>query len=371
MNDGNGGANYTVGTPTNTTGVITPAPLTVTTSDVTRGYDGTLAALGTAVVSGGTLYRNVSNGNVFDSLSGGTFAYTDKNFGLGNKTVTTSGVTVNDGNGGGNYNVSYVSNTTSTINKANLTLTAQTNSKTYDGTLTAAAAPLVSGLFAGDTVTGLAETYDTANAGSGKTLSVSAYTLNDGNGGANYAVATQTNATGVINRAPLTVIIDDQSKLLGAADPLLTYRISGPGLIGTDTLSGSLTRAPGETLAGNPYAITQGSLFNNNYNIMATTAYLVIKSPALPQQPPQPIPPLDASAMTNEVWQSLLGKNDVFLLDPYGSSRIDLRAGFAFGQIVPESDRGVPRAPQPQPQLFEETVWRTDVLFARTRSGEF
>jgi len=42
------------------------------------------------------------------------------------------------------------------------------------------------------------------------------------------------------------------------------------GLQFTDTaagvLSGSLTRAPGETVAGSPYAITQGTLAaNSNY----------------------------------------------------------------------------------------------------------
>uniref|UniRef100_UPI00260DD83E MBG domain-containing protein n=1 Tax=uncultured Azonexus sp. TaxID=520307 RepID=UPI00260DD83E len=63
----------------------------------------------------------------------GTFAYTDKNAGIGNKTVTVSGVTVNDGNSGNNYNVTYADNTTSTINKANLIVTANDASKTHDG----------------------------------------------------------------------------------------------------------------------------------------------------------------------------------------------------------------------------------------------
>jgi hypothetical protein len=48
-------------------------------------------------------------------LSGGSFAYTDKNVGAGNKTVTTTGVTVGDGINNGNYNVTYADNTTSTI----------------------------------------------------------------------------------------------------------------------------------------------------------------------------------------------------------------------------------------------------------------
>ena len=94
---------------------INKANLTVSTGNVTKTYNGTLAAAGTATLTSGTLYGS-------DSLSGGSFAFTNKNVGIGNKTVTVSGVTVNDGNSGGNYNVTYANNTTSTINKANLTL---------------------------------------------------------------------------------------------------------------------------------------------------------------------------------------------------------------------------------------------------------
>ena len=56
-----------------------------------------LAAAGSAVLTGGTLYTNASNSNTLDSISGGTFAFTNANAGTG-KTVTASGVTVNDGN---------------------------------------------------------------------------------------------------------------------------------------------------------------------------------------------------------------------------------------------------------------------------------
>jgi hypothetical protein len=44
--------------------------------------------------------------------------------GINNKSVTATGVTVNDGNSGGNYNVSYANNANSTITKATLYYTA-------------------------------------------------------------------------------------------------------------------------------------------------------------------------------------------------------------------------------------------------------
>ena len=124
-------------------------------------------------------------------------------------TLTVSaGYTVNDGNNGGNYTITTATNTTGVINKAQLTITAVTNSKPYDGTTSAAATPTTSGLQTGDTVTGLAETYNTPYAGTGLTLNVSAgYTVNDGNSGSNYTVTTVNVSTGVITSLPVTAAI--------------------------------------------------------------------------------------------------------------------------------------------------------------------
>lgn len=106
---------------------ITPAPITISTTDVTKTYDGLTSAVGTPTVVGGQLFGG-------DTLNNnGVYAYTDPNAGTGDKTVTVGGVTVNDGNGSGNYKISYADNTTSTINPAALTVTANDASKTYDG----------------------------------------------------------------------------------------------------------------------------------------------------------------------------------------------------------------------------------------------
>jgi hypothetical protein len=91
-------------------GSISAAALTVSTGNVVKTYDGTTVAMGNAMVVGGTLFGS-------DSLGGGRFAFTSPNVGTG-KTVTVGGVTVNDGNGGGNYRVTYADNTNSTINAA-------------------------------------------------------------------------------------------------------------------------------------------------------------------------------------------------------------------------------------------------------------
>ncbi|PUE35704.1 YDG domain-containing protein [Limnohabitans sp. Jir72] len=110
-------------------GAITAAPLVLTSSNVIKTYDGTTSASGSAAVTQNTqLFGS-------DNLSGGAFTFTNKNAGTGNKVVEVSAVTVNDGNNGQNYTVTYANNTTSTINKAPLTLTANSDtSKVYNGT---------------------------------------------------------------------------------------------------------------------------------------------------------------------------------------------------------------------------------------------
>ena len=191
VNDGNGGKNYTVTLINNTTGVINKAPLTITATTNTKTYDSTPTAMATPLVTG--LMGN-------DTVSTSPEIYSDANAGAG-KTLSFTSYTVNDGNGANNYTVTVVNtNTTGMINKAPLTITATRNTKTYDASITAAATPTVSGLRGNDTVTGQAEVYSDSNPGTGKTLSISSFTVNDGNGGNNYTVTTVTNTTGEITR---------------------------------------------------------------------------------------------------------------------------------------------------------------------------
>ncbi|MEY3634247.1 MAG: hypothetical protein RLZZ61_657, partial [Pseudomonadota bacterium] len=141
VNDGFAGGNYNVSYADNTTSTINKAAITVSTSNVIKTYDATTTALGTPVVTVGSLFANASNGNTADSLSGGTYAFVGENVSrqggissgavLNDKVVTASDVTVNDGNNGGNYAVTYANNTTSTINPFAISLT---GSRVYDGT---------------------------------------------------------------------------------------------------------------------------------------------------------------------------------------------------------------------------------------------
>ena len=81
-----------------------------------------------------------------------------------------------------------------------------------------------------------------------------------------------------ITPAPVTVVAAAKTKTFGSADPALTYTASG--LIGSDALSGALTRAEGEN-AGS-YNISQGTLSGgSNYSISYTGASLQITSATL------------------------------------------------------------------------------------------
>jgi hypothetical protein len=133
-----------------------------------------------------------------DSLSTNytSASFADKNSGTA-KPVSVSGISIS-GADSANYTFNTTATAAANITAAPLTITAITNTKTHNGDTSAAAIPVVSGLLGTDTATGLTETYDTPDIGTGKTLSVATYTINDGNGGSNYSVSTVVDTTGVI-----------------------------------------------------------------------------------------------------------------------------------------------------------------------------
>lgn len=133
VNDGNSGNNYNITLQT-ASGTINPAALTVTANAVTKTYDGTTAATGTGTVG---VLAGAGAGEVVNAA--GTQAFLDKNAGT-NKTVRAAGVTIKDsGNAdvSGNYNITYVDNTNSTINQAVLSVGVTGVNKAYDGNTSA------------------------------------------------------------------------------------------------------------------------------------------------------------------------------------------------------------------------------------------
>jgi hypothetical protein len=267
VNDGNGGANYTVTTATSTAGVINKAGLTITAAANAKTYDGTTTAAATPTITGGSLVGS-------DTVTGLSETYDNKNAGTG-KTLTVTGYVVNDGDSGGNYTVTTATSTAGVVNKAGLTITAAANTKTYDGNTSAAATPTVAGLQGSDTVTGLSETYDDKNVGTGKTLTVAGYVVNDGNSGANYTVTTATSTAGVINKAGLTITAAANTKTYdGNTSAAATPTVAG--LQGSDTVT-ALSESYDNKNAGSGKTLTVAAGYvvndgNSGGNYTVTTA---------------------------------------------------------------------------------------------------
>ncbi|WP_410881348.1 MBG domain-containing protein, partial [Myroides sp. DW712] len=99
---------------------------------------------------------------------------------------------------------------------------------------------------------------------------------------ANYSL-TMTAAALTISPAPLTVTADAKTKEMGAADPMLTYQVSGlkNGELAGDVVRGSLTRDPGEETG--IYPITQGTLAltSANYAMRYQPANLTIRTTSI------------------------------------------------------------------------------------------
>ena len=146
------------------------------------------------------------------------------------------------------------------------------DSKVYDGNTTVTGAEL-SVVIGGETV---ALIWTDGQFNSKDVVSVTDATFTGlTSANSNYVLSADrvtVDAAGKITAKDITVTADAQTKVYGSADPELTYQVDG--LIGNDTLAGSLTRAVGEDVG--EYAILQGTLANSNYKINFTGANLTI-----------------------------------------------------------------------------------------------
>ena len=244
--------NYNITGQSTATANITARGLVIGATGVHRTYDGTTA--GTV-----TLIDNRISGDVLTTSYGGA-AFLDKHAGIA-KTLNVSGINLT-GADAGNYTFNTAAATTANIAQAALTLSAASQTRTYDGSTNSSGVVGIAGLFGTDSVTGLTQRFDSRNASAanGRTLLVNGgYTLSDGNGGNNYAVST-VNATGTINQAPLTITANNATKTYGGTLNLASTEFTSSGLITGETIGtvslASTGAASGAIVANSPYAIT-------------------------------------------------------------------------------------------------------------------
>ncbi len=224
------------------------------------------ASIAPAAATGMVTFYDGSTSIGTDTLSAGTAKVTTASLTKGSHTITASY------GGDANDNAATSNAVGQVVNPATLMVTANDKLRAYgaanpvlDGTLT--------GVIAGDGITASYSTTATVASPVG-TYPITP-TLNDPGGKLfNYAI-TINNGTLTIKVVPLTVTADAKNKVYGTGDPALTYNITSGALVGSDSLSGSLTRAAGENVGH--YAILQGTLTaGSNYNLSFVSADLTI-----------------------------------------------------------------------------------------------
>jgi autotransporter-associated beta strand protein len=216
VNDGNSGGNYAVSFVNDTTGIITALPITVTAVSDTKVYDG---------LTGSTASPTITPDLVSGDTSEFSEAYDTKNVGTG-KTLIPGGQ-ARDGNGGLNYSVTFVNDTTGSITAMGITVTAVATTKVYDGTTSSVGDPTIAPFLAVGDVSGFIQTYDTKNAGGSKTLTPSGSVL-DGNGGANYSVSFFNNSNGIITKLATTnLLVSSANPSALGSNVTFTFTING------------------------------------------------------------------------------------------------------------------------------------------------
>ncbi|WP_304441715.1 S-layer family protein [Limnohabitans sp. G3-2] len=200
-------------------GSVTPAPLTVSATNASKTYDGMAYSGGNGVSYSGFVNSETAY------VLGGTLNYTGTSQGArnaGSYVITPAGLSSS------NYAVSFADGSLS-VTPAPLTVTAVTNTKSFDGNTEAQAVPVVSGLKVSDTVVNLREAYADANPGTGKTLSVQmGYQIVDGNNGNNYVVSLVPSQTGEIRALPVAILAPTLAVVptANSAPPTLTVLAS-------------------------------------------------------------------------------------------------------------------------------------------------
>ena len=275
--------NYTLAAGTATTTATIDKASISAVSGITaanRTYDGTTAAsLDTAHAS----FAGIVGG---DSLSVGSAsgAFADKNAGTG-KTVTVTGITLGGADAGNYTLLSDAAMTTAIINKAVLAVSGiSASDKTYDGSNSAtlsgsASVTAIGGDDVAVTGTGLG-TFADKNAGTGKAVMATGYTLTGGDAG-NYNLIQPTGLTATISQKALTVSgISANNKTYDGttAASLDTSNASFAGIVSGDSLSiGSAGGAFADKNAGtgkavNITGISLGGTDAGNYTLLSDAA---------------------------------------------------------------------------------------------------
>ncbi|MHB8284487.1 MAG: MBG domain-containing protein, partial [Caulobacteraceae bacterium] len=255
---------------------ITPAALTITANNQTKVY-------GAAVPTLTDSYSGFVNGDTASSLSTQptlTTTATQSSHVSGSPyAITASSAADSD------YAISYVAGAL-TVTPAALTITADNQTKIY-GAAIPTLTDSYSGFVNGDTTASLSTApTNTTTATAASHVAGSPYAITaSGAADSDYTISYVAGAL-TITPAALTITADNQSKVYGAAVPVLTD--SYTGFVNGDTAAG-LTTQPNTTttatasshVAGNPYAISVSGAADSDYAISYVAGGLTVTPAAL------------------------------------------------------------------------------------------
>lgn len=287
-NSSNGGlsANYNALSTAGSSYTVTAKSLTITgITALDKVYDATTSAtLNTA----GASYSGLVSGDSVALSGSGTGSFATKNVGV-NKTVTVSGYTLS-GTDAGNYVVTQPTGVTGTITKADLAVSGiSASDKTYDATTAASLSGTAS-------VTGLLSdvvsiagsgtgTFVDANASTGKSVTVTGYTL-VGTDAGNYNVVQPTSVTATINKADLilngTKTYDGTTSVAGSTLTAIgvagqTFSVSGSGDVSNLSSKNVQANSALSSVTGLALGSSSNGGLSSNYNVLGPTgsAYTV------------------------------------------------------------------------------------------------
>ena len=259
---------------TNGTLTVTPKPITITADGDTKVYDGTALTKDT--------YTNTALATG-DAITSVTFTGSQTVAGTSNN-VPSAAVIQNAGSEDvtASYNITYSNGTLEVTQKA-LTITADGDTKVYDGTALTKNTYTNTALATGDAITSVTFTGSQTTVGSSSNVPSAAVIKNGSNENvsASYDI-TYTNGTLAVTRASVTVKADNASKIYGEEDPA-SFTTTVTGLVNNESeslISRTASRAEGEN-AG-IYTITPtGDATQGNYTVSYLTGAFTITPKSL------------------------------------------------------------------------------------------
>jgi hypothetical protein len=224
--------------------------------------------------------------------SGASAAFSQASVGTG-LTVTITGLGLS-GTAATNYTLTQPT-ATADITQAQLSISGLTvGNKVYDGTTTATITSFgtLMGVFPGDQVmlatAQASAAFAQANVGTGLTVTISGLSLS-GPDAAKYTLSPPT-PTANITPAPLTVTVNNQSRLVGTSNPTLTGTLRG--VVGGDsiTVSYATTANPSSAPGAYPITATLQDPINRllNYTLTNTPGALAVTPLVIPPVSPPP-----------------------------------------------------------------------------------